>query len=118
MRFTSKEKLSGGDGGGRKGDRLLRSSRPIDHRVRLTRDRGSYMLHANSFLTLYPANMSDGSGFNFDLCKRNAMLSAKGVPPPRAWSTGTTIAGVIFKEPLQQAGACPGSNKVGNEDHH
>ncbi|KAF5842609.1 N-terminal nucleophile aminohydrolase [Dunaliella salina] len=42
--------------------------------------------------------MSEGSGFNFDLCKRNAMLSAKGVPPPRAWSTGTTIAGVIFKD--------------------
>jgi len=41
--------------------------------------------------------MSEGSGFNFDLCKRNAMLAAKGVPTPRAWSTGTTIAGVIFK---------------------
>jgi hypothetical protein len=31
------------------------------------------------------------------LCKRNAMLSAKGVPMPKAWSTGTTIAGVIYK---------------------
>ncbi len=40
---------------------------------------------------------SDAGGFNFDLCKRNAMLEAKGVMAPKAWKTGTTIAGVVFK---------------------
>ena len=40
---------------------------------------------------------SNGGGFNFELCKRNAMLEAKGVPAPTAWKTGTTIAGVVFK---------------------
>lgn len=40
---------------------------------------------------------SDAGGFNFDLCKRNAMLGLKGVAPPKAWKTGTTIAGVMFK---------------------
>jgi 20S proteasome subunit beta 2 len=40
---------------------------------------------------------SNGTGFNFDLAKRNAMLEAKGVNFPKAWKTGTTIAGIIFK---------------------
>ena len=40
---------------------------------------------------------SNGTGFNFDLCKRNAMLEAKGVSFPKAWKTGTTIAGIVFK---------------------
>lgn len=40
---------------------------------------------------------SEAGGFNFDLCKRNAMLEAKGVQLPKAWKTGTTIAGIVFK---------------------
>lgn len=40
---------------------------------------------------------SNAGGFNFDLVKRNAVLCAKGMKPPAAWKTGTTIAGVIFK---------------------
>ncbi|MEW5303335.1 MAG: hypothetical protein WDW38_001659 [Sanguina aurantia] len=41
---------------------------------------------------------SEAGGFNFDLCKRNAMLEAKGVQLPKAWKTGTTIAGIVFKD--------------------
>lgn len=37
-------------------------------------------------------------GFNFDLCKRNAMLESKGMKPFPATKTGTTIAGIIFKD--------------------
>ncbi|XP_032814615.1 proteasome subunit beta type-7 [Petromyzon marinus] len=41
-------------------------------------------------------------GFNFDNCKRNAFLelefAKQGVPPPKARKTGTTIAGIIFKD--------------------
>jgi 20S proteasome subunit beta 2 len=40
---------------------------------------------------------SNAGGFDFELVKRNAMLAAKGVKPPTAWKTGTTIAGVIYK---------------------
>lgn len=40
---------------------------------------------------------SNAGGFNFDLVKRNAMLQSKGMKPPSAWKTGTTIAGVIYK---------------------
>lgn len=35
--------------------------------------------------------------FNFDLCKRNAYLEARGVKAPGYTKTGTTIAGIIFK---------------------
>lgn len=43
-------------------------------------------------------------GFDFDLCKRNAFLEAQagsgalGFNPKRAKKTGTTIAGIIFKD--------------------
>jgi 20S proteasome subunit beta 2 len=37
-------------------------------------------------------------GFNFDLCKRNAFLEKQGVTPPGFTKTGTTIAGVVFKD--------------------
>eukprot|EP01099_Mayorella_cantabrigiensis_P003821 TRINITY_DN2868_c0_g1_i3.p1 TRINITY_DN2868_c0_g1~~TRINITY_DN2868_c0_g1_i3.p1 ORF type:complete len:267 (-),score=50.41 TRINITY_DN2868_c0_g1_i3:81-881(-) len=40
----------------------------------------------------------DPSGFNFDLCKRNLFLETKGHKFPKATSTGTTIAGVVFKD--------------------
>lgn len=40
---------------------------------------------------------ADVGGFNFDLCKRNEILQAKGVTGPGFTKTGTTIAGVIFK---------------------
>ncbi|KAJ9508364.1 hypothetical protein QJQ45_011883 [Haematococcus lacustris] len=40
---------------------------------------------------------STGDGFDFSLCKRNQMMELKGMPPPKAWKTGTTIAGIIFK---------------------
>ena len=38
-------------------------------------------------------------GFSFDLCRRNGMLSKKGVPPPSYRKTGTTIVGLIFSQP-------------------
>ncbi|TPX37101.1 hypothetical protein SmJEL517_g00909 [Synchytrium microbalum] len=37
-------------------------------------------------------------GFNFDLYQRNALLENKGLKPPKATSTGTTIVGTIFKD--------------------
>ncbi|XP_043475857.1 proteasome subunit beta type-7 [Leptopilina heterotoma] len=37
-------------------------------------------------------------GFSFDLCQRNELLSAKGFQVPKAQKTGTTIAGIIFKD--------------------
>ena len=40
---------------------------------------------------------SNAGGFNFDNCKRNSMLEGKGVKPPSAWKTGTTIVGVVYK---------------------
>jgi len=41
--------------------------------------------------------MSKG-GFNFSLCKRNEMLAKAGVKMPKMKKTGTTIAGVVFKD--------------------
>lgn len=40
---------------------------------------------------------SNDGGFSFDLVKRNTLLERKGMAPPSAWKTGTTIAGVVFK---------------------
>mmetsp|Transcript_18022 Transcript_18022/g.31059 ORF Transcript_18022/g.31059 Transcript_18022/m.31059 type:complete len:272 (-) Transcript_18022:308-1123(-) len=37
-------------------------------------------------------------GFSFDLCKRNEYLEGKGYKPVKAMKTGTTIAGIIFKD--------------------
>ncbi|KAE8023569.1 hypothetical protein FH972_009247 [Carpinus fangiana] len=37
-------------------------------------------------------------GFSFDLCRRNDMLSKKGVPLPSFRKTGTTIVGLIFQD--------------------
>ncbi|XP_057494101.1 proteasome subunit beta type-7-B-like [Actinidia eriantha] len=37
-------------------------------------------------------------GFSFDLCRRNDMLSKKGVHPPSFLKTGTTIVGLIFQD--------------------
>jgi len=39
-----------------------------------------------------------GSGFEFGLCRRNAALMGAGVQLPKKKKTGTTIAGVIFKD--------------------
>jgi len=36
-------------------------------------------------------------GISFDLCRRNDMLSKKGVRPPSYRKTGTTIVGIIFQ---------------------
>ncbi|KAF3968924.1 hypothetical protein CMV_007243 [Castanea mollissima] len=36
-------------------------------------------------------------GFSFDLCRRNDMLSKKGVQPPSYRRTGTTIVGLVFQ---------------------
>ncbi|XP_030375377.1 proteasome subunit beta type-7 [Scaptodrosophila lebanonensis] len=38
------------------------------------------------------------AGFNFDNCKRNATLLSGGFKPPKTTKTGTTIAGIIFKD--------------------
>lgn len=37
-------------------------------------------------------------GFSFDLCRRNDMLSKKGVQPPSYRKTGTTIVGLVFQD--------------------
>ncbi|KAI8548377.1 hypothetical protein RHMOL_Rhmol07G0269500 [Rhododendron molle] len=37
-------------------------------------------------------------GFSFDHCRRNAMLSDKGLKPPSFLKTGTTIVGLIFQD--------------------
>ncbi|XP_034943350.1 proteasome subunit beta type-7 [Chelonus insularis] len=37
-------------------------------------------------------------GFSFDLCKRNELLAKKGFPAPKAQKTGTTIAGIVYKD--------------------
>lgn len=37
-------------------------------------------------------------GFNFDLCLRNGFLSKEGLKVPKFKKTGTTIAGVLFKD--------------------
>uniref|UniRef100_A0A1B6H327 Proteasome subunit beta n=2 Tax=Proconiini TaxID=565685 RepID=A0A1B6H327_9HEMI len=37
-------------------------------------------------------------GFSFDNCRRNTMLEAKGFQVPKAVKTGTTIAGIVFKD--------------------
>lgn len=41
---------------------------------------------------------TEEGGFNFDLCKRNALLGQQGVKGPSVLKTGTTIAGVIYKD--------------------
>lgn len=41
---------------------------------------------------------SNGGGFDFGLVKRNSMMENKGMTLPKAWKTGTTIAGIIFKD--------------------
>jgi hypothetical protein len=41
--------------------------------------------------------MSEGGGFDFGNVKRNALLEAKGMAVAKAWKTGTTIAGMVFK---------------------
>lgn len=38
------------------------------------------------------------AGFNFDNCLRNAALIKDGFKPPKVVKTGTTIAGVIYKD--------------------
>jgi len=37
-------------------------------------------------------------GFNFENCKRNALLAQNGYQPPKVTKTGTTICAVIFKD--------------------
>ncbi|XP_055383600.1 proteasome subunit beta type-7 [Condylostylus longicornis] len=37
-------------------------------------------------------------GFSFENCKRNEMLLKEGFQPPKAVKTGTTIAGIVFKD--------------------
>jgi 20S proteasome subunit beta 2 len=37
-------------------------------------------------------------GFEFDLCKRNAILEKTGLQMPKAMKTGTTIVGVVYKD--------------------
>uniref|UniRef100_A0A5B7A231 Proteasome subunit beta n=1 Tax=Davidia involucrata TaxID=16924 RepID=A0A5B7A231_DAVIN len=43
-------------------------------------------------------NVPPKGGFSFDLCRRNAMLSEKGLQPPSFLKTGTTIVGLIFQD--------------------
>jgi len=39
-----------------------------------------------------------GEGFDFSLAHRNALLSSKGINLPKFTKTGTTIAGIVFKD--------------------
>ncbi|XP_023244613.1 proteasome subunit beta type-7-like [Centruroides sculpturatus] len=41
---------------------------------------------------------ADKSGFVFDNCRRNEMLKEAGYPVPKFRKTGTTIAGIVFKD--------------------
>lgn len=41
---------------------------------------------------------SSASGFDFSALPRNAHLSHKGYPVPKATSTGTTIVGCIYRD--------------------
>ncbi|CAL9239355.1 unnamed protein product [Arabidopsis halleri] len=43
-------------------------------------------------------DVSAKAGFSFDLCKRNEMLTQKGLKAPSFLKTGTTIVGLIFKD--------------------
>lgn len=38
------------------------------------------------------------AGFNFDLCNRNKLLEKSGIKLPNSVKTGTTIAGILFKD--------------------
>ncbi|CAG9463496.1 unnamed protein product [Pedinophyceae sp. YPF-701] len=42
--------------------------------------------------------VEEDGGFSFELCQRNATLEKRGVKPPKTLKTGTTIAGVVFKD--------------------
>lgn len=42
--------------------------------------------------------MSSEGGFDFGLVKRNALLESKGCHLPKHWKTGTTIAGIVYKD--------------------
>mmetsp|Transcript_18811 Transcript_18811/g.22551 ORF Transcript_18811/g.22551 Transcript_18811/m.22551 type:complete len:277 (-) Transcript_18811:348-1178(-) len=42
--------------------------------------------------------VAEEGGFNFDLCKRNDFIMAQGGRGPTAKKTGTTIAGVVYKD--------------------
>ncbi|KAL5552749.1 hypothetical protein UlMin_040150 [Ulmus minor] len=44
------------------------------------------------------AELPPTCGFSFDLCRRNEMLSKKGVSPPSFRKTGTTIVGLVFQD--------------------
>jgi 20S proteasome subunit beta 2 len=37
-------------------------------------------------------------GFSFELCKRNELLTKAGVVFPKPVKTGTTIAGIVFRD--------------------
>ena len=47
---------------------------------------------------LEPSMDLPNRGFNFENCQRNADLLKTGFQPPRAVKTGTTIAGIIYKD--------------------
>ena len=47
--------------------------------------------------TLMPLD-PPSQGFNFENCKRNALLAQNGYQPPKVTKTGTTICAVIFKD--------------------
>ncbi|KAL3200366.1 hypothetical protein MRX96_013313 [Rhipicephalus microplus] len=48
--------------------------------------------------TVAAALIEPSSGFCFENCRRNAFLQAQGLPMPKATKTGTTIAGIVFKD--------------------
>lgn len=57
----------------------------------------AYIMANSKGSVCVPGFAGEGTGFNFDLCKRNELLLARGVKAPAPTKTGTTIAGIVFK---------------------
>ncbi|GIY88173.1 proteasome subunit beta type-7 [Caerostris darwini] len=49
-------------------------------------------------MALDVATSIPSAGFKFDNCLRNAYLSSKGFPVPKAKKTGTTIVGIVYQD--------------------
>jgi len=45
-----------------------------------------------------PIELLQRGGFNFSLAKRNEVLAKAGMKPPKTMKTGTTIAGLVYKD--------------------
>ena len=73
----------------------------------------SYVHRSDFVLTTLKATRLDHSiampGFDFSNYNRNAALHARGVPLPKATSTGTTIVGCIYENGVVVSATLPNS---------